>query len=241
MAIKLGMVGELLIRSGAVDSAGLNRAREAQLKTGVSLGKAFADLGLASEDAVSAAIAEGLQLECLGAEVPEIQTEIGALLPVKFCHKHLIVPLSLKGNSLRLAMADPLDYSSIQDVMFRTSKQVVPVVASQTSIIKLLNLFPSEAVEGPETYENLTGAIPEGEVVAAEDIEEVVDAAKLAKDTKPIGSPARGRPPSGCLQNSQASSRCHYLPSEDNLWDGHLGPSTPSGWQEPTTIRRQTH
>jgi type IV pilus assembly protein PilB len=182
--IKPGMVGELLIRSGVVDSSGLNRAQEIQSRTGVSLGKAFAELGLASEDAVSAAIAEGLQLECLSAELPEIETEMGALLPIKFCHKHLVVPLSLKGNSLRLAMADPLDYSAIQDVMFRTSKQVVPVVAGQTSIVMLLNRFPTEAGEGQETYENLTSAIPEGEVVAAEDMEEVVDAAKLAKDTK---------------------------------------------------------
>lgn len=178
------MVGELLIRSGVVDPSGLNRALELHSRTGVSLGKALAELGLASEDAVATAIAEGLQLECLGAELPEIATEIGALLSAKFCHKHLVVPLSLKGNSLRLAMADPLDYSAIQDVMFRTSKQVVPVVTTQGSIVILLNQIPSDAVKAQETYENLTGAIPEGEVVPAEDLEEGVDAAKLARDTK---------------------------------------------------------
>jgi type IV pilus assembly protein PilB len=182
--IKPGMVGELLIRSGVIDSSGLSRAQEIHSKTGVSLGKALADLELASEDAVATAIAQGLQLERLTAELPEITAEIGALLPAKFCQKHLVVPLSLKGNSLRLAMADPLDYSAIQDVMFRTSKQVVPVVTTQGSIVILLKRLPSDAVEGQETYENLTGAIPEGEVVPAEDMEEVVDAAKLAKDTK---------------------------------------------------------
>jgi type IV pilus assembly protein PilB len=182
--IKPGMVGELLIRSGVIDSSGLSRAQEIQSKASVSLGKALSDLGLATEDAVCAAIAEGLQLECLSAELPEIQAEIGALLPPEFCHKHLVVPLNLKGGSLRLAMADPLDYSTIQNVMFRTSKQVLPVVASQTSIVLLLNRFPSAAVEGQDTYEHLIGGIPEGEVVAAEDVEEVVDAAKLAKDTK---------------------------------------------------------
>src|ERR1700674_1041611 len=170
MVIKLGMVGELLIRSGVIDSSGLNRDQELQSKTGVSLGKALADLGLASEDAVSAAIAQGLQLECLSAELPEIETAMGALLPAKFCHKHLVVPLSLKGNSLRLGMADPLDYSAIQDVMFRTSKQVVPVVASQTSVRLLLNQFSSVAEEGQELYENLTGVVPRGEIVPAEDL-----------------------------------------------------------------------
>jgi type IV pilus assembly protein PilB len=183
MAIKPGMVGEVLIRSGVIDSSGLSRGQEIHSKTGVSLGKALADLGLASEAAVATAIAEGLQLEYLGAEQPEIEIAVGALLPVPYCHKHLVAPLSLKGKSLRLAMADPLDYSAIQDVMFRTSKQVVPVVATQTSILALLNHFPSDTLESEETYENLTGAIPEGEIVIAEDRNEVVDAAKLAKDT----------------------------------------------------------
>jgi hypothetical protein len=45
VVIKPGMVGELLIGSGVIDSAGLNRAQEARLKTGVSLGKALSDLG----------------------------------------------------------------------------------------------------------------------------------------------------------------------------------------------------
>jgi type IV pilus assembly protein PilB len=184
MVTKHGMVGELLIRSGVIDSSGLDRAQEIQSKAGGSLGKALADLGLASEDAVTAAMAEGLQLESLSAELPEIETKIGALLPAKFCHKHLVAPLSLKGNLLRLAMADPLDYSAIQDVMFRTSKQVVPVVASQTSIVMLLNGVPSGPVEGEETYEDLTGADPEVELVAAEDSEDVVDTTKLANDTK---------------------------------------------------------
>jgi PAS domain S-box-containing protein len=104
MLIKPGMVGELLIRSGVIDSSGLNRAQEVQSKTGVYFGKALADLGLANEEAVSAALAEGMQLECSTPDVPEITTETGALLPAKFCREHLVVPLSLKGNSLRLAV-----------------------------------------------------------------------------------------------------------------------------------------
>jgi type IV pilus assembly protein PilB len=214
--IKPGMVGELLIRSGVIDSSGLSRAQEIHSKTGVSIGKALADLGLASEDAVATAIAQGLQLECLTAELPEITAEIGALLPAKFCQKHLVVPLSLKGCSLRLAMADPLDYSAIQDVMFRTSKQVVPVVTTQGSIVILLNRLPSDAVEGQETYENLTGAIPEGEVVPAEDMEEVVDAAKLAKDTKLAPVIRLVNLMLGGAANAGASD-IHVEPKEKNL------------------------
>jgi len=157
---------------------------EIQSKSDVSLGRVLADLGLADENAVSAAIAKGLRFECLAIQLPEIAPEIQALLPMKFCHKNTVVPLSVKGNVLRLGMVDPLDYPTIQDVMFRTSKEVVPVVASQSSIVTLLSSFRLEAVEAEETYESLTRAVPEGEVVAVGKEDDGIDSAKLAKDTK---------------------------------------------------------
>ena len=177
-------VGALLLREGLIDSSGLSRALEIQSKSNVSLGRALADLGLADENAVAAAIAKGLRFECLAVELPEVAPELQSLLPMKFCQEHTVVPLSMKGNVLRLGMADPLDYPAIQDAIFRTNKEVVPVVATQTSIALLLKKFRSEAVEAEETYESLTSAIPEGEIVAMGEAEESVDAAKLAKDTK---------------------------------------------------------
>jgi len=182
--MKTSAVGELLMREGLIDSSGLSRALEIQSKTNVSLGRALADLGLADENAVCALIGKGLRFECLAAEPHEIGPELHALLPMKFCRTHFVVPLSVKGNFLRLGMADPLDYPTIQDVMFRTSKNVVPVVASQTSIVMLLSRFRSEAVEAEESYESLTGTVPEGEIVAVGEAEDAIDSAKLAKDTK---------------------------------------------------------
>jgi type IV pilus assembly protein PilB len=176
-------LGDLLVRAGLIDSSGLSRAMEVQAKGNVSLGRALADLGLADENAVSASIAQGLRIECLSAELPEIAPELEDLLPMKFCQRHFVVPLSLQGNSLRLGMADPLDYPTIQDAMFRTSKEVVPVAASQTSIAELLNRFSPGSVEAEETYESLTGAVPAGEVIPVGGAEEAIDAAKLAKDT----------------------------------------------------------
>jgi type IV pilus assembly protein PilB len=117
-----GAISDLLMRAALVDSVGLKRALEVQSKSGGSLGKILADLGLADENAVCAAIARELRLECVGPNLPEVQPETAQLLPIDFCRRRLVVPLSLSGKSLRLAMVDPLDYATIQDVMFRTSK-----------------------------------------------------------------------------------------------------------------------
>jgi|SRR5579859_1174034 len=175
------IIGELLVRVGLIDASALAQAREVQKRDGASLAKALEKLRLADGGAVSAAIAESLHLELLCGDVPEILPEVVALLPGDFCHKRVVVPLSVQGNSLRLALADPMDYSTIQDVEFRAGKPVVAVVAAESSIQSLLDKFYPPDL----TAEALRAATLHGEVEELEDSEfEVVDPAKLAKDTK---------------------------------------------------------
>jgi type IV pilus assembly protein PilB len=175
------IIGELLVRAGLIDSPALAQARELQQKDGTSLANALATLGLADEGAVSAAIAESLHLELLRGDIPETLPEVVALLPGDFCRKRLTVPLTVQGSALRLALADPMDYSTTQDIEFRTGKRVLAVVAGESAIQSLLNKFYPPDL----TVEDLSAATLHGEVEALEDSEfEVVDPAKLAKDTK---------------------------------------------------------
>src|SRR5712692_8342469 len=181
--VKETAIGDLLVRSGIIDAAGLARAREAQQKNGISLSKALATLGLADEQNMVGAIAQGMRLEALGPELPEVLAEVAAFLPSDFCRKRTVVTLSLQGKILRLAVADPMDYSTIQDAEFRSGKRVLAVVASYKQIQSLINnIYPEET---PPNLEALGTAGAQGEVETLGDSEiEVVDPAKLAKDTQ---------------------------------------------------------
>jgi type IV pilus assembly protein PilB len=181
---KPGGISNILLRAGLMNSSDLEQAQEIQSKTGGSLAKILADLGLVDESAAAAAIAQELRLESVAGDIPEVLSEIEGLLPVEFCRKRLVAPLRMEKNSLRLAMVDPLDYSTIQDVMFRTNKEVVAVVASESAILALLGHFQSDAIDSQKTYEMLTNLTPEGEIVSEKESDDVVDAAKLAKDIK---------------------------------------------------------
>src|ERR1700730_15624243 len=154
-------VEDLLARAALIDSSGIERALEIQSKSGGSLSKILADLGL-----------------------PEVLPQPTGLLPMDFCRERSVVPLSLKGNSLRLAMVNPLDYPTIQDVIFRTGKEVIAVAASESAVLSLLGQTPSDTIESQNIYEMLTSTVPEGEIVSEEETDEDIDASKLAKDTK---------------------------------------------------------
>jgi type IV pilus assembly protein PilB len=176
-------IGDLLVRSGIIDATGLARAREAQQKDGISLSKALTTLGLANEQNMVEAIAQGMRLESLGPELPEIPADIAGLLPSDFCRKRAVVPLSLQGKILRLVTADPMDYSTIQDAEFRSGKRILAVVASHNQIQGLIHrIYPEET---PANLDTLATADVPGEVetVGVSEIE-VVDPAKLAKDTQ---------------------------------------------------------
>jgi len=212
---KKAAIGDLLVREGIIDSSGLSLAREAQEKYAISLSKALATLGLADEQRQVAAIAKSLHLESLIGELPEVAAEAAILLPADFCRKRLVAPLSLQGKTLRLALVDPMDYSTMQDVEFRTGKRVVAVVSGETYIQTLIHKIHPDEV--PAHQSALATGDVQGEVETVGDAEiEVVDPAKLAKDTQ--------MPPvvrlvnlilSGAAKNG--ASDIHMEPKENHL------------------------
>jgi type IV pilus assembly protein PilB len=179
-----GFVGDLLIRAGVVDAAGLARGLEAQSRRPMTLGRALAGLGLAEESAVAAAIASALHLEFLGGEPPEISEAVAALLPVEFCRKRGVAPLALDGSILRVATTDPVDYSVLQDVQFRIGKKAVAVVVTETWLEQVFaRLYPD--ADRAATYDMLAQARPAGEVEVSNDDEyDLADPASLAKDLR---------------------------------------------------------
>jgi type IV pilus assembly protein PilB len=177
-----GFIGDLLIRSGLVDAAGLKRALDTQSTQRRSLGRALSELGLVDEATVATTIASALRLDCLAGDPPKVSESVAALLPADFCRKRRLVPLDLNRNLLRLAVADPTDYSVFQDVEFKTSKKTIAVVVTETWLERALTaVYPEPGAGSP--YSMLENAGPTGEVEAANDGEFELDPEMVARDT----------------------------------------------------------
>jgi len=181
--VKETPIGDLLVRTGLIDATGLARAQETQEKDGGSLCATLTSLGLADEDRMVTAIAKGMRLEALEPLLLEVSQQVASLLPPDFCRKRTVMPLSLQGKILRVALVDPMDYATIQDAEFRSGKRVLPVVGSHSQIQNLIQKTYLE--EAPANLDALGMGEVQGEIESVVDSEiEVVDPAKLAKDTK---------------------------------------------------------
>ncbi|HKW87475.1 MAG TPA: ATPase, T2SS/T4P/T4SS family [Candidatus Acidoferrales bacterium] len=210
-------LGDLLVKTKLIDSAGLARAMELSQKDGISLGKAIATLSLGDEEAVCAALAQKLQLERLTPEDVESLSPDPSILPAGVCRKYLVVPLGIEGPTIRVAVINPLDYAIIQEIEFRTSKRVVTVLASQSSIQALLEkVYPPEA----EVEQDITSLLTHdasGQVESTVEVDlEAADAAKLAKDTT---LPPIVRLVNQLLSNAAkaGASDIHIEPKEDSF------------------------
>src|SRR5258708_34650013 len=120
--VKETAIGEVLVRSGIIDAAGLARAREVQEKKGTSLSQALVTMGLANENEVVAAIAKSMRLEALGSELPVIETEVAALLPSHFFRNRAVLPLAVPRKARRLGRAPSTGSSTVQEVESATGK-----------------------------------------------------------------------------------------------------------------------
>jgi type IV pilus assembly protein PilB len=180
--VKSRKIGEILIELGVLDDASLARALEIQGRDGGTLGRIVSGLGVADEETITHAIADRYHLECVA--TPDVMPAVAPLLTADFCRKRFVAPMRTEHRSLVLAMADPLDFVTIQDVEFRTSFTVVPAVASESVITTMLaRLYsPSETVD--DVVQMIGDAGLTAEVEAVEDEEEDGNVIKLAKDSE---------------------------------------------------------
>ncbi|MGH9797134.1 MAG: GspE/PulE family protein, partial [Candidatus Polarisedimenticolia bacterium] len=211
------MVGDLLVKAGVLDAAGLARVLEVRARDGGSFGRIAAGLGLANEEAVARALAGAMGLEYVDLETTPVSAPAVTLLPAEFCRKRLVIPIQAEGKSMRLAMADPLDQDTLQDVQFRTGRWVTGAGATESGVLAALKRAFPEAPEGPVDFDLMADVRPEGEAEEGPGSElEVVDPAQLAKDVR--------LPPIVRLVNliltdaaKTGASDVHVEPQEDGL------------------------
>ncbi|MEX0935588.1 MAG: ATPase, T2SS/T4P/T4SS family [Gemmatimonadota bacterium] len=162
-------LGTLLVERGHLRPSDLERALTAQRRTGERLGEALVRLGLAREENVAVALATQLGLP--SRTVPlEPETAATRLISAAFARARAVVPLDCTGRTLRVAVADPLDLATVDDLQFQSGRRVRVVVTTRTRIREGLEVaYEAEVAEiARELPEGPSGtASPAGPSLAA--------------------------------------------------------------------------
>jgi type IV pilus assembly protein PilB len=101
---------------------------------GKSIAQAMVDGGFVDESGFYQTIADGLGTEYVDLSTREIAPEILRLIPSGLARLHGALPVGSSGNSLRVALVDPLDLHAVEDLRFALGKDIQVIVSSAEQI-----------------------------------------------------------------------------------------------------------
>src|SRR3954471_22413379 len=101
---------------------------------GKSIAQAMVDSGFVDEHSFYQTIADALGTEYIDLSQREIPASIIKMVPSGLARLHRALPIALSGNTLRMALSDPLDPRAAEDLRFALGKDVEVVVAPTDQI-----------------------------------------------------------------------------------------------------------
>ncbi len=113
---------------------------EAQLN-GKTIEQAMIDGGFVDEHGFYQTIAAALGTEYVDLKDREIPPAVLKLIPSGLARLHRALPIGMSGNTLRVALADPIDPSAAEDLRFALGKNVDVVVAPTEQIEERIKEF----------------------------------------------------------------------------------------------------
>ncbi|MGH9613580.1 MAG: type II secretion system ATPase GspE [Bryobacteraceae bacterium] len=166
-------LGETLIARKLITPEDLERALELQKERGDKLGKTLVDLGFVAMRDVLAALSDQLGIPLITIDgPPAISAETETLSP-KFLRQFRCLPVGLEDHTVRLAMADPLDFETIATVRGCTGLNVDTVLAPEQEILDAISRYYGEQDKSEND--------PEADAAqASEDLEHLRDMASEA-------------------------------------------------------------
>ena len=129
-------IGDVLLKSGVIDESQLQLALAQCHRRGGRLAQVAVEMGLAPEERIVDALASGLRVARV--HLRDLAQDPNALarLEASYAEDRAVFPAELRdnGRTLVLAMADPSDLETVDDVQRRTRARVVACVASEREI-----------------------------------------------------------------------------------------------------------
>jgi type IV pilus assembly protein PilB len=132
---------ELLLEQGVITRDQLQGAQAEAAKSGYPLKRVIVQKGLMTEQDLTSLIATqfGVMHVDLGNYL--IKPEVVGLVPEALARKHTLMPVFKIGESLTVAMDDPLNFFAIDELRLKTKCDIKTVIDSESSIRQAIDQY----------------------------------------------------------------------------------------------------
>src|SRR5512139_3309844 len=179
-----GRLGDLLVSSGLITPAQLEKALQDQKVSGTKLGSALVKLGYMSEKNLVSFLSRHYGVPAIDLNEIQIDPEAMKMIPADVIFKYQAIPIKRVGATLRVAMSDPSNILAIDDIKFLAGCHVEVFVSTESAIKTAIDRF----YDPTDTLSEIMDTIEEGEGVELLDDSEDVDVSELqqASEDAPV-------------------------------------------------------
>ena len=129
---------DILLGGGIVDQQKISHASEVSKQHNITLENALLKLNYVDEEAISKAIASQYDMPYVQINASDLDLSLSGYISAVYAQKQRIVPISKIGNTLTLAMPQPLKSHDIRELEDNIRLRIISAIATETNISKSL-------------------------------------------------------------------------------------------------------
>src|SRR2546427_10845789 len=189
-------LGELLLAEGVVTPDQLNRALEIHRATGERLGQVLLDMGVVDQERLARLLGQQIGAEFVRLVGANVREDVLTLLPQQMASRFQAIPITRAHGVLTLAMVDPLDVVTIDDIRRVTGMDIKVALTTVQDFQYALSQYPTVDVA-----EELVRDLPRPQVIdeeiSLERLRRLADEQPVVRLVNPLVEEAGRTRPSG--------------------------------------------
>lgn len=148
----LKKIGEILQEKTGLTEEQLQTALEIQCRKSMRLGEILVQEGSITEAQLREALSVQFNIPVFTDALDQkLELNLFREIPIAFMKKHKIIPLSVENGAVLIGLADPTDLTSLDEMAGLLDAKTIPVICSETAILKTINRFQEETASTPES------------------------------------------------------------------------------------------
>jgi len=181
MVLKKKMLGEMLIEEEAITPELLEKALVEQKRMGKRLGEVMISLGFVTEGKMAEILGNQLDIPFAALKDMAVDPEVVKIVPEALARKHRVLPLSIRGGELTIAMSDPLDVFAMDEIRRYAKVPVSPVVVTEKDLTRALDKYYRVTVAVEEVIKDVSDALYAAEEDRTLTLESMADETPIVK------------------------------------------------------------
>jgi len=127
-------IGNLLVRAGVITQEQLDHALSMQAKSGGLIGQILVKNGYLNKKSLFEFLQKQMGVDFVDLESIQIDEEVLHLVSSSIAKMHNLIPIEKSNNYLKVAMSDPMNIFSIDDLSLTTGLEIIPCLADEEQI-----------------------------------------------------------------------------------------------------------